>query len=176
MARLRNGHGIGGIDALLGCDPRVRGFAGIVNIKKSNGKRAFADRIEGHGGGMDQHGRVDACKGTSLKQEDLATGIADLFGGCSDDLDGQAKIVGNLRCCDPRSSRHGRHEIMPTGMSYFGQGIVLGADGNMERTVACSRAKGGGETANTCLHLQTGIGEDLGDPAAGTCTPSGTIP
>jgi len=52
-------------------------------------------------------------------------------------------------------------------MAYFGQGIVLGADGNMERTVACSRAKGGGETANTCLHLQTGIGEDLGDPAAG---------
>jgi hypothetical protein len=56
---------------------------------------------------------------------------------------------------------------MPAGMSYFGQGIVLGADGKMERTVACSRAKGGWQIANPRLNLKTGIGEDLGDPAAG---------
>src|SRR6266567_3951648 len=66
-----------------------------------------------------------------------------------------------------RACRHGRHEIMPAGMSYFGQSIVLGADGKMERTVACSRAKGGWQIANPCLNLKTGIGEDLGDPAAG---------
>jgi hypothetical protein len=47
---------------------------------------------------------------------------------------------------------------MPAGMSYFGQGIVLGAEGNMERTVACSRAKGGWQIANACLNLKTGIG------------------
>src|SRR5438045_9589022 len=56
---------------------------------------------------------------------------------------------------------------MPAGMSYCGQSIVLGADGKMERTVACSRAKGGWQIANPCLNLKTGIGEDLGDPAAG---------
>src|SRR5438045_8343126 len=55
---------------------------------------------------------------------------------------------------------------MPAGMSYCGQSIVLGADGKMERTVACSRAKGGWQIANACLNLKTGIGEDLGDPAA----------
>src|SRR6266516_3222100 len=37
----------------------------------------------------------------------------------------------------------------------------------MERTAACSRAKGGWQIANTYLNLKTGIGENLGDPAAG---------
>src|SRR5207249_557890 len=63
--------------------------------------------------------------------------------------------------------RHGRHEIMSAGMAYFGQGIVLGTDANMERAVACARAKGGWQIANACLNLKTGIGENLGDPAAG---------
>ena len=167
MARLRNGHGIGGIDALLRGDPGLRGFAGIVHIKESHGKRTCADRIEGHGGGMDQHGRVDAFKSSSFKQEDLAAGIPNLLGGGPDDLDGQAKIIGHLRRGDTRAGRYGRHEIMPAGMSDFGQGIVLGADSKMERTGACSRAKGGGEITNPCLNLETGTGEDLGDPAAG---------
>ena len=33
--------------------------------------------------------------------------------------------------------------------------------------MACSRAKSGVQTANPCLHLKTGIGENLDDPAAG---------
>src|SRR5690348_4359124 len=145
----------------------MRGFACIVNVKESHGKRAFANRIEGHRSGMDQHGYVDAFKGASLEQENLATSIADFLGGCSDDLDGQVEIVGNLGRSNARSGRHGRHEIMPAGMPHLGQGIVLGADGYMERAIARSRTKGSWEFANTCLNLKTGIGKDLGDPAAG---------
>src|SRR2546421_11096340 len=37
----------------------------------------------------------------------------------------------------------------------------------MERTVAARREKGGWQLANPRLNLKTGIGEDLGDPAAG---------
>src|SRR5205807_7139149 len=57
--------------------------------------------------------------------------------------------------------------LYPQACPILGRASYSAQIARWERTVACAHAKGGWEIANACLNRKTGIGEDLGDPAAG---------
>jgi metal-dependent amidase/aminoacylase/carboxypeptidase family protein len=77
----------------------------------------------------------------ALEHQYLAA--AAFFGGCAEDLDRDAELVGQRRERETRADRGRGDHVVTAGVADAGERVVLGADADGERTRSCSRDVGG---------------------------------
>ena len=103
---LRDGERVRRVDPQLRESGGVRLFAGVVHFKHGSCDDLRAQHVEGRG--MHHHGGMNPSKRAALQQQDLAAGVAHLFGGRADHANGKADLIRHLRRGQRRSHRRRR--------------------------------------------------------------------
>ena len=114
---------------------------------------------------MDHQRAVDAVEGAGLHHPDLAT--AALLGRRSKDADLHADLVGDAGQRDARAHGGGGDDVVPAGVAYLRQRVVLRQKRDVERTRAERSTHGGRQAAGLALDLEAGLVEPVGDDPAG---------
>src|SRR5215207_6274956 len=95
---------------------------------------------------------------------DLAAVVHDLFGRRADHADGQAEIISHTGRRDPGPRAHRRDDVVTAGVTDAGQGVILGADGDVERAVAGARDECRREAADASFNLKSRVGQKFAEP------------
>ena len=113
---------------------------------------------------MHHHGGVHAVEHAGIEHQDLAT--TTLFGRCPDDPHGKPELVGERGEGEAGADGGGRDDVVPAGMTDAGQRVVLGADGDGQRSAARGGGESGVEAGHARLDRQAGRIEHLDQPGA----------
>ena len=81
--------------------------------------------------------RVHAVERAALEHQDLAA--ATFFGGCADDRERDAEFVDERCEGEPGADRARGDDVVSAGVTDHGQRVVLGADRDVQRSVADPR-------------------------------------
>jgi hypothetical protein len=84
---------------------------------------------------------VHAVEPAPLEHEDLAA--ASLFGRCADHRQRDAEIVGERRECQRGADRARGDDVVAARVTDDGQRVILGADRDVQRSVAGASAERG---------------------------------
>src|SRR5262245_6053021 len=122
---------------------------------------------------MRHHRRVHAGEGATLEEQDLAA--AALLGRGADDAHGQADVVGDPGRRQAGSHGERRDHVVAAGVPDVGQGVVLGADRDVQRARAGAGDEGGRDVADAALHPEPGRVEGVGQPARGVLLLEGEL-
>ena len=152
---LRHGDRVGGVDAQVRRDRRVRLPAEVGDLDLGQCQRARARdvdraRVQHHRGG-------DVVERSGLEQQHFSA--AGLLGGGAEQHDRQAQVVGHLGQRQRRADRRGRDDVVAAGMSDAGQCVVFGADADHQRAAAEVGAKRGVQPAGRRGDLEAVLGD-----------------
>ena len=162
---LCDGQGIGGVDATFGKCRGMGFFAGVANLEHRAGDDGGIDHVKR--GRVDHHGGMHPFVAAPFEQEDFAAAVASFFCWRTDNTDGEADIVGDFSGGDGSANRHRGDEVVTTGVTDARETIVLGTDANVERAVAGTGNKRGGQIADPSLHGESGVRQHVGKPGRG---------
>jgi hypothetical protein len=116
---------------------------------------------------MNHHRCVQAGECAALEQQNLATGVTDLLCGRAHHADRQPHLIGDPGGSERGTDGGGGDDVVPAGVSDAWQGVVLGANGDVQGTRASAGAKCGRQIANALLHAESGIAQQLAQPPRG---------
>ena len=161
--RLGHDHRVSRVDALPG---EARG----VRLATQVGDGQLLHGDEGRLGdvlrpGMDHERRVDVTKQPRLDEGDLAA--TTLLGRCAQHAHAQAEALRDRRQGQAGPERGGADDVVAAGVPDTRQGVVLRADGHVERTRSAAADDGGGQAGHAPLHPEPGLLESLGQPGRG---------
>ncbi len=95
---------------------------------------------------------------------DFAAVVHDLFGRRADHADGQAEVGSHAGRRDSGPGTHRRDDVVAAGVTDAGQGVILGADGDVQRAVAGARDECGREAADASLNLKPRVRQKFAEP------------
>ena len=102
---------------------------------------------------------------TAFEQVHLAA--AAFFGRSADDVHRDAELVGQRRERESRAHRARGDDVVPARVSDAGQGVVLGADRDVQRARADHARERGRQLADAGVDGEAGVGQHAGSPSAG---------
>jgi len=148
---LGNGQRVEGVDPL---PRRRRGVRLLALVRHVEVVHRQARRLEAFvGPGMDHHRGVHVAEVAGVDQVDLAAAAFFTRGAQQDD--GNADLVGDGRESDGRAQGCGGDDVVSAGVAHVGQGVVLGAQDDVQFAGALGGAKGGGQVRDAALDLET---------------------
>ena len=161
-ADLRNRDRISGVDAGLRKGTRVGRPTVVVNVEVAYRQAVHAVGLGRRG--VDHHRRVEAVEDTGVEHLDLAATA--FLGRRAEDRDGDAEIVGQRGKRMSGADRGGRDDVVSAGMADAGEGVVLGADAEVQRPASGRGGEGGVQPGNAVIDREAGVGvEQVGDHA-----------
>ena len=150
---LGHGDGIGGVDAILRKRRSMSGFAVIVHIEMAHREAVHPVRFAGRR--VHHHGGMNTVEHAGVEHHDLAA--APFFGGGSKYRDGDPEVVRQCRQCQPRPHRRRCDDVVPAGMTDSRQGVVLGADADVQWPAASGGSECGGQPSHAGGDGEAGV-------------------
>jgi hypothetical protein len=162
-AHLGHGEGVEGVDAQLGIGGGVRLLARVTDAELLGRDHRPVGNVERRRVG--HHGQVGAGEGAPVQEQDLSA--AALLGGGAHHRDGQTDVVGHGGQGQGGPHRGGRDHVVAAGVADLGQGVVLGAHGDMQWTRPGPGGEGGGQLADAHVDGEAPLGQRPGHPGRG---------
>jgi hypothetical protein len=90
---------------------------------------------------MNHHGGMNAIKASALKHQNFSTGVADFLGGRANHADGETYLIGDFRGGKSGANSRSRNDVVPASVADPGQGVVFGANADVQRARPSRSAK-----------------------------------
>ena len=157
---LRDRDGVGRVDAELRERGSVGFLTGVVDVDVRHGQARKVVHL--HRCRVDHHRRVDTGERPAFEHVDLAA--AALFGRRAHDLHRDAEVVGQAGQCQTGANRGAGDDVVAARVTDTGKGVVLGTDGDGQRTAAGGGDERGGHVTHTHVDGEPAGTQRIGDP------------
>jgi hypothetical protein len=133
--------GVGRIDPEFGKSGGVGFSAGIKDVEGRIGDHSRFNHIDGCG--VHHHCRVNSGERSAFEQSYLSAVVPDFLGGRAEHAHRETAIVGDLRRCNCGSHGDRGDHVVSASVTDSWKGVILGADGQVERSRTRPRDEGG---------------------------------